>query len=188
MIMLNLKEKYNKEDVPVIVKKFGYKNVNQAPKIEKVVVNVGFGKSAVSKSGDELKKFMMGISNDLATITGQKPSMRQAKKSIAGFKLREGIVIGAKVTIRGKRMYDFLDRLIHIALPRSRDFKGLDNKCFDKKGNMSIGIKEHIIFPEVSAEKLKNIFGFQITVKTTAETKEEGIELLRLLGFPIKHG
>jgi len=188
MIMLNLKEKYNKEAVPAIVKKFGYKNVNQAPKIEKVVVNVGFGKSAVSKSGDELKKFMTGISNDLAAITGQKPSMRQAKKSIAGFKLREGIVIGAKVTIRGKRMYDFLDRLIHIALPRSRDFKGLDNKCFDKKGNMSIGIREHIIFPEVSAEKLKSIFGFQITVKTTAETKEEGVELLRLLGFPIKHG
>ena len=186
MTMLNLKEKHNKEATSAMTERFGYKNLNQVPKIEKVVVNVGFGKDAVNKSGDELKKFMTGISNDLAAITGQKPSMRQAKKSISGFKLREGIVIGAKVTMRGKRMYDFLDRLIHVALPRSRDFRGLDDRCFDKEGNMSIGIKEQIIFPEVSAEKLKNIFGFQITVKTTASTKEEGIELLRLLGFPIK--
>ncbi len=184
--MLNFKEKYNKEVIPAIIEKFGYKNINQAPKVEKVVVNIGFGKDAVSKSGDELRKFMTGISNDLAAITGQKPSMRQAKHSISGFKLREGLIIGAKVTLRGKRMYDFLDRLIHVALPRSRDFRGLEKKCFDKEGNMTIGIKEHIIFPEVSAEKLKNIFGFQITVKTTASTKEEGMELLRLLGFPIK--
>ncbi len=184
--MTNLKEKHIKEAVPALVEKFGYKNVNQAPKIEKVVVNIGFGKEAVSKSGDELRKFMAGIESDLATITGQKPSMRQAKKSVAGFKLREGLVIGAKVTLRGNRMYDFLDRLIHIALPRSRDFRGLDGRCFDRDGNMSIGIKEHIIFPEVSAEKLKNIFGFQVTVKTSASSKEEGMELLRLLGFPIK--
>ena len=188
MTILNFKEKYDKEVIPVIMKKFGYRNVNQVPKIEKVVVNVGFGKEVVSKSGDELRKFIAGISSDLAAITGQKPSMRQARKSISGFKLREGTVIGAKVTIRGKRMYDFLDRLIHIALPRSRDFRGLDSKCLDKEGNMSIGIKEHIIFPEVSAEKLKNIFGFQITVKTSAKTKEEGAELLKLLGFPIKNG
>ncbi len=184
--MTNLKEKHRKEAIPALIEKFGYKNVNQAPKIEKVVVNIGFGKEAVSKSGDELRKFMAGIENDLAAITGQKPSMRQAKKSVSGFKLREGLVIGAKVTLRGKRMYDFLDRLIHIALPRSRDFRGLDGRCFDRDGNMSIGIKEHIIFPEVSAEKLKNIFGFQVTVKTSASSKEEGMELLRLLGFPIK--
>ncbi len=184
--MINLKEKYNKEAVPAITEKFGYKNRNQAPKIEKVVINIGFGRDAVSKSGDELRKLVAGITADLASITGQKPSLRQSRKSISGFKLRQGIDIGAKVTLRGKRMYDFLDRLIHVALPRSRDFRGLNPKNFDNKGNLSIGIKEHIIFPEVSAEKLKNIFGFQITVKTTASTKEEGMELLKLLGFPIK--
>ncbi len=186
--MIALKEKYNKEVIPAMVEKFGYKNVNQTPKIEKVVINVGFGRDATTKSGEELKRLVSGIVDDLSVITGQKPSMRRARKSIAGFKLREGLVIGAKVTLRGPRMYDFLDRLVHIALPRSRDFRGLNDKSFDDKGNMSIGIKEQIIFPEVSVEKLRNIFGFQITVKTTASNREEGIELLRLLGFPIKHG
>lgn len=184
--MINLKEKYNKEAIPAMIEKFGYNNKNQTPKIEKVVVNIGFGNYAVSKSGDELKKFKTGIIRDLGLITGQKPSFREAKKSIAGFKLRKGVVIGAKVTLRGERMFDFLDRMIHIALPRSRDFRGLDYNCFDNQGNMSIGIKEQIIFSEVSAEKLKNIFGFQVVIKTSAKNKEEGMELLRLLGFPIK--
>ena len=173
-----MKEKYNKEVVPALMEKFQYKNKNQAPKIEKVVVNVGFGREAISRGGDDLKKFISGIVEDLSLITGQKPSLRNSKKSIAGFKLRKGIPIGAKVTLRGQRMYDFLDRF--------RDFRGLDTKHFDKDGNFSIGIKEHIIFPEVSAEKMKNIFGFEVTVRIKTNSKEEGIELLRLLGFPIK--
>ncbi|HQB85230.1 MAG: 50S ribosomal protein L5 [Parcubacteria group bacterium ADurb.Bin247] len=181
-----MKEKYNKEVVPALMEKFQYKNKNQAPKIEKVVVNVGFGREAISRGGDDLKKFISGIVEDLSLITGQKPSLRNSKKSIAGFKLRKGIPIGAKVTLRGQRMYDFLDRLVNVALPRSRDFRGLDTKHFDKDGNFSIGIKEHIIFPEVSAEKMKNIFGFEVTVRIKTNSKEEGIELLRLLGFPIK--
>lgn len=181
-----MKEKYNKEVIPVLVEKFEYKNKNQAPKIEKVVVNVGFGREAIARGGDDLKKFISGVLDDLALITGQKPSLRTAKKSIAGFKLRAGVPIGAKVTLRGDRMYDFLDRLVNIALPRSRDFRGLDIKHFDEDGNLSLGVKEHIIFPEVSAEKMKNIFGFEVTVNIKANSKEEGIELLRLLGFPIK--
>ncbi|MGB3988371.1 MAG: 50S ribosomal protein L5 [Minisyncoccales bacterium] len=184
--MTGIKEKYNQEVVSAMMERFGYKNRNQAPKIDKVVINIGFGRDAIAKSGEELRKFISGITDDLAAITGQKPSMRQARKSIAGFKLREGNVIGAKVTLRGERMYDFLDRLIHVALPRSRDFRGLNNKSFDDEGNMSIGIKEQIIFPEVSVDKIRNIFGFQITIRTTASTKEEGVELMRLLGFPIK--
>lgn len=181
-----MKEKYNKEVIPVLVEKFEYKNKNQAPKIEKVVVNVGFGREAIARGGDDLKKFISGVLDDLALITGQRPSLRTAKKSIAGFKLRAGVPIGAKVTLRGDRMYDFLDRLVNIALPRSRDFRGLDIKHFDEDGNLSLGVKEHIIFPEVSAEKMKNIFGFEVTVNIKANSKEEGIELLRLLGFPIK--
>ncbi len=181
-----MKEKYNKEVIPALIEKFKYKNKNQAPKIEKVVVNVGFGREAISRGSDDLKKFIAGLVDDLSLITGQKPSLRNAKKSIAGFKLRAGVPIGAKVTLRGKRMYDFLGRLVGVALPRSRDFRGLDLKHFDKDGNFSLGIKEHIIFPEVSAEKMKNIFGFEVTIRIKANSKEEGIELLRLLGFPIK--
>ncbi len=184
--MINLKEKYKKDVIPEMLKKFEHGNVMAVPGIEKVVINISFGRETVSKSGDELKKFMAAIGNDFSLITGQKPSMRKAKKSISGFKLREGLIVGSKVTLRGKRMYDFLDKLIHVALPRSRDFKGLDLNNFDKAGNLTIGIKEHIIFPEVSADKIKNIFGFQITVTTTTKNKEEGIELLRLLGFPLK--
>jgi len=184
--MVNLKEKYKKTVVSEMVKKFGYDNLMAVPKIEKVVVNIGFGKDSVAKSGDELKKFMAAIEENLAQITGQKPSLRKAKKSISGFKLREGSIVGAKVTLRGKRMNDFVDKLINVALPRSRDFRGIDLKYFDKEGNLTIGIKEHIIFPEVSADRIRNIFGFQITIKTSAKTKEEGIEFLRLLGFPLK--
>lgn len=184
--MTNFKEKYKKEVVPSLMEKFQYKNVMAVPSIEKVVVNIGVGRDAVSRSGDDLKKFMKAIESELALITGQKPSPRKAKKSISGFKLREGIVVGYKVTLRGQRMYDFLDRMIHVALPRSRDFKGLNLSGFDKNGNFSFGIKEHIIFPEVSAEKIRDIFGFEITVKTTASTKEEGMELLKKSGFPLK--
>jgi len=184
--MLRLQEKYQKEVVPAMQEKFGYKNIMAVPKIEKVVINTGFGRLISAKTSEEQKKIYTAISDDLTLICAQRLVLTKAKKSIAGFKTREGMFIGAMVTLRGKKMQDFLDRVIHIALPRSRDFRGIEMKSFDKKGNLTIPIKEHIIFPEVSPEKAKAIFGFEITVVTTAKTREEGIKLLRLLGFPIK--
>lgn len=175
-----LQEKYKKEVVPRLIEKFGYKNVMAVPKIDKVVVNVGFGKQA--KEGNVEEK----ITNGLATITGQKPVLNKARLSIAGFKLREGQIIGSKVTLRSDRMYDFIDRLISVALPRSRDFRGLNPKSIDPKGNLSIGIKESNIFPEVEYESLRDVFGLEVTVKTTANTPEEGEELLRAMGFPLQ--
>jgi large subunit ribosomal protein L5 len=185
--MLRLKDKYKKEVVPHMMEKFGYKNEMAVPKIEKVVVNTGFGRLISGKSGDEAKKIYQGILDDLSLICGQRPQIRVAKKSISGFKLRQGQPVGAKVTLRGKRMYDFLERLIHIGLPRSRDFKGIEKESFDQKGNLTIGIKEQIVFPEIMPEKAKTIFGFEITVVTTAKRRQESIEFLRLLGFPIKN-
>ena len=184
--MIHLKEKYKKEAVPKMKEKFGYKNDMAVPRIEKVVVNIGIGRQVAGKTSEERKKAYGSTMEDLALIAGQKPVLRNAKKSISGFKTRRGMPIGEMCTLRGKKMYDFLERLIHIGLPRSRDFKGIDPKSFDEKGNLTVGIKEHIAFPEVSPEKAKQIFGFEITVATTAKTKEEGLELLRLLGFPIK--
>ncbi|MBZ9578421.1 50S ribosomal protein L5 [Patescibacteria group bacterium] len=183
---MRLPEKYKKEVIPAMQKKFGYPNIMAVPKIEKVMVNTGFGRLITGKTSDEQKKIYEAILNDLVLITGQKPVLTRAKKSISGFKIRQGMPVGAQGTLRGKRMFDFLERLIHIALPRSRDFRGIDPKSFDREGNLTIAIKEHIAFPEISPEKVKNIFGFEITVVTTAKNKEEGIELLRLLGFPIK--
>ncbi len=184
--MIGLKEKYNKEAVPIMMEKFGYRNPIIVPKIEKVIINTGFGKLILGKTNEEQKKIQEAILNDLAFISGQKPVLTMAKKSIAGFKTRKGLAIGAKVTLRKKKMNDFLERLINISLPRSRDFRGIGTESFDPKGNLTIGVKEHIYFPEISPEKVKNIFGFEITVVTTAKTKEEGMELLKLLGFPIK--
>jgi large subunit ribosomal protein L5 len=184
--MAYLSEKYKKEVIPAMMKKFGYKSKMAVPKIKKVVVNTGFGRMIAGKTPDEQRKTHAFILEDLNLICGQKPILTVAKKSIASFKIREGQEVGAVVTLRKIKMYDFLERLIQITLPRSRDFQGLDKKCFDKAGNMAIGIKEHIIFPEVSPEKSKNIFGLQIIVATTANNKEEGAELLRLMGFPIK--
>lgn len=184
--MLNIPRvliKYRKEAMPAMQAKFGYKNVMAIPKIEKVIVNVGYGRKAIAKETKAIEK----IEQDIIKITGQKPSVRQAKKSISGFKLRQGLSVGIMVTLRGRRMYDFIDRLISVALPRSRDFHGLDTKAFDQYGNLNIGIKEQTIFPEVSYESLKDIFSLEATIVTTAKSKEEGIELLRLLGFPIKH-
>ncbi len=183
--MKSLKEKYNKEVIPGMIKDLDYKSSMAVPKIEKTVINVGFGKDISAKGSAEQKKFIKDVTDDLSLICGQKPSLTKAKKSISGFKLREGMPIGLRLTLRKKRMYDFLERLIHIGLPLSRDFKGLNQKSFDKQGNLTIGIKEQLVFPEASAEKLKNIFGFEITVKTTARNKEEGVELLRRLGFPL---
>lgn len=155
------------------------------PRIMKVTLNTGFGRIAASKSPEEQKKIAQDIAYDLSLLAGQKAQATTAKKSIASFKSRKGMPIGAKVTLRGQRMYDFLDRLIHIVLPRSRDFQGLDAKSLDKKGNMSIGIKEHIFFPEISPEKVKHMIGLEITVTTSAKKREEGMELLKMLGFPI---
>ncbi len=181
-----LSEKYNQEAIPEMMKKFGYKNKMAVPKIEKVIVNTGFGRQVASKTSEEQKKIVDFMMEDLGFVCGQKAIKTYAKRSIASFKTREGMVIGAKVTLRGKKMTDFLERLIHIALPRSRDFKGISAKSIDERGNLTIGIGEHIVFPEILPEKAKNIFGLEITVVTTAKTHEEGLELLKLLGFPIK--
>ena len=181
-----LKEKYQKQVVPAMMKKFGYKNPMAVPAIKKVVINSSFGKEAVGKTGGEREKLQNLITQDLSLIAGQATTLVKSKKSIAGFKLREGLEIAAVVTLRKDRMWDFLERLIQLSLPRSRDFKGLDTKSIDKGGNLSIGFKEHIMFPEIFTEKEKTIFGLQITVVTNAKSKEEGLELFKLLGFPMK--
>lgn len=180
--MPRLLDKYRKQVIPEMMKRFDYRNVMAVPKIEKAVVNVGAG-----RVGGE-PKFKERIEKDIALITGQKPSYRSARKSISGFKVRQGTIVGFVSTLRGKRMYDFLDRFISVALPRSRDFRGLETKSFDQKGNLNVGVREQIIFPEVVYESSKDIFPFQVTVTTTAKTKEEGVELLKLMGFPIKNG
>lgn len=174
--------KYRQDVVPAMQGKFNYKNVMAVPKVQKVVLNVGVGRPAVAKE----TKFIEKVEKELTKISGQKPAVRKAKKSISGFKVRQGLDIGMIVTLRGKRMYDFIDRLISTALPRMRDFRGINARSFDQHGNLNIGIKEHNIFPESTYESLKDIFGLQITITTTAKSKEEGIELLRLMGFPIK--
>jgi len=184
--MLRLKEKYQKEVTPQMQKKFGYVNKMAVPRIEKVALNTGFGRQISGKTSSEQEKIYTAILKDISLITGQQPVLTRAKKSISGFKIREGMPVGARVTFRGKRMYDFLERLIHIVLPRSRDFQGIDSRSLDKGGNLTIAIREHIVFPEIQPEKVKNIFGLEITVVTTAKNKEESLELLKLLGFPIK--
>ncbi len=156
------------------------------PKIDKVVVNTSFGRLISGKTSGEKKKNIDNILEDLALITGQRPIVTGARKSISGFKIRKGFPVGAVVTLRKKVMFDFLDRLVHIVLPRSRDFQGIELSSFDKQGNLTIAIKEHIAFPEVSLEKTKDILGLEITVVTTAKNRDEGIGLLKLLGFPIK--
>ncbi|MCD6410678.1 50S ribosomal protein L5 [bacterium] len=184
--MDQLKEKFEKIVIPKMMERFGYKNEMAVPRIEKVVINTGFGRLVSGLTKQEREKISQEIARDLSLISGQKPLFTKARKSIAGFKVRKGMVIGAKVTLRGKRMYDFLERLIYIALPRTRDFRGIDPGSIDKKGNLTIGIKEHIVFPEVSSENVKRIFGFELTVVTNAKTREEAEELYRLLGFPLK--
>jgi len=184
--MEKLKTKYEKIAVLEMMKKFGYKNRMAVPSIKKVVLNSSFGKAAVGKTGAEREKLQNFISQDLALIAGQKPNLVKSRKSIAGFKLREGLEIAAVVTLRKGRMWDFLERLIYLSLPRSRDFKGINPKSVDERGNMSIGFKEHIMFPEIFTEKEKTIFGLEVTVVTNAKSREEGLELFKLLGFPIK--
>ena len=178
--MSRLKDTYKKEVVPALVKKYGYKNVHQIPKIEKVVVNC-VTKDAVSNS-----KVVDSIVTDLAAITGQKPVIARAKTSIASFKVRQGMPLGASVTLRGEKMYEFLDRLISISLPRVRDFRGVSSKGFDGKGNYTLGLKEQIIFPEINYDKIDKVRGMGISIVTTATNNEEGRELLTLLGVPFK--
>ena len=185
-VMDKLQQKYSKEVIPQMMQKFGYKNPMAVPKIEKVTINSSFGKEVGGKTSGEREKIQNTIVNDLSLITGQKPKLIKSKKSIAGFKLRQGIEIAAVVTLRKVRMWDFLERLIFLSLPRSRDFKGISPKSLDKKGNLNIGFREHINFPEIFTEKEKTIFGFQVTVSTNANNHEEGLELFKLMGFPIK--
>lgn len=183
---MKLLDKYNKEVMPSMMKSFGYSSSMAAPKIKKIVINCGFGKMVVGKSAGEREKVEEYISQSVAAITGQKPSLNKAKKSIAAFKLREGMAVGASCTLRKKRMYDFLEKLIWIVLPRSRDFRGVDQKSVTNQGDITIGFKEYVPFPELKVEKEKGIFGLEVTISTTAKTKDEGVELLRLLGFPFK--
>ncbi|WP_457568677.1 50S ribosomal protein L5 [Desulfurobacterium sp.] len=175
-----LKEKYKKEIIPALKKKFNYKNIMEIPKIEKIVVNMGVGEAVQNI------KALENAMRDLELITGQKPSVRRAKRSEAGFKLRQGMPIGAKVTLRGDRMYDFLDRLISIALPRVRDFKGLSPRSFDGRGNYNFGLTEQVVFPEIDYDKVDAIRGMNITIVTTAKTDEEAKALLEAFGFPFR--
>ena len=186
-MFISLKEKYNKTAVPLMMEKFNFSNITAVPKIKKVVINVGIGKMVISsKSSDEQKKLLNSVVDNLSKIAGQKAVLIKAKKSISSFKLREGMFVGCKVILRGSKMYAFLDRLINVALPRVRDFRGIDLKSFDEKGNLTIAIREQTIFPEILPEEAKVIFGFEATIVMTADTKEQGIELARALGFPLK--
>jgi large subunit ribosomal protein L5 len=184
--MLNLKDKYQKEVILKMKEKFGYKGVMAVPKIEKVVINTGYGRRVSEKTKDEQRKIIDSILEDISLICGQRAIKTLAKKSISSFKIRQGMPIGAKATLRKGKMNDFLERLIHVVFPRTRDFKGIPLKSFDDQGNLTLAIKEHITFPEVSPEKVRNIFGLEVTISTTAKKKEEAIELFKLLGFPIK--
>jgi large subunit ribosomal protein L5 len=176
--MVRLKQKYQDEVLPAMMKEFGYKNSMQVPRLEKITVNVGLGEAT-----QNIKALDTAVAEVIA-ITGQKPVVTRAKKSIANFKLREGVPIGCMVTLRQDRMYEFLDRLIHVALPRVRDFKGVSDRSFDGRGNYSLGLREQIIFPEIQADKVEKTRGMTVSFVTTAKTDNEGRTLLRLLGMP----
>ncbi len=178
--MKTLLEKYRKDVIPAMQAKFGYKNVMSVPKVVKTVLNIGVGKYLKDD------KMLANIEKDLALLSGQKPVPTFAKNSISGFKIRAGMKIGYKVTLRGKRMYDFISRLISIAFPRTKDFRGIDLKSFDQKNSLNLGILEHSVFPEIHYESLKDVFSFEITVVTDSSKRKETIELLKLMGFPIK--
>ena len=176
--MTGLKDKYLNEIVPAMKTKFNYKSIMEVPKLEKVILNMGVGE------GKENAKALDSAVNDMTLIAGQKPVVIKAKKSVAAFKLREGMSIGCKVTLRGKRMYDFADKLLNVALPRVRDFRGVPVNSFDGRGNYSMGVKEQLIFPEIEYDKVEKIRGMDITFVTTAKTDEEAKELLKLMGMP----
>jgi large subunit ribosomal protein L5 len=176
--MARLKDKYTNEVVPAMMEKFGYKNIMEIPKLEKIVVNMGIGDSK-----DNPKALEVAV-KELTTITGQKPVITKAKKSVSNFKIREGMSIGAKITLRGEKMYFFADKLINIALPRVRDFRGVSINAFDGRGNYALGIKEQLIFPEIEYDKVEKVRGMDIVFVTTAKTDEECRELLKLMGMP----
>lgn len=176
--MSRMREKYKNEIIPALMEKFNYKSIMQVPKLDKIVVNMGVG------DAKENPKAIDSAANDLAVITGQRPIINKAKKSVAAFKLRQGMNIGCKVTLRGDRMYEFLDKLFNVALPRVRDFRGISPNAFDGRGNYSLGIKEQLIFPEINYDKIDKVRGMDIIFVTTAKTDEEAKELLTLLGGP----
>ena len=177
---MNLKEQYNTEVVKSLVEQFGYTSVMQAPKVDKIVVNMGVGE-AINNS-----RFLDDAVAELTQITGQKPIITKAKKSIANFKLRDGMPIGCKVTLRGEKMYDFLEKLIKVALPRVRDFRGVSSSAFDGRGNYTFGIREQLIFPEIDFDKVNKVRGMDITIVTTAQSDQEGHALLKALGMPFQ--
>jgi large subunit ribosomal protein L5 len=176
-----LRNKYKDEIVPQLMKDFGFKNIMQVPKLERIVVNMGLGEAVQNA------KLIESAAEELKAITGRKPVITRAKKSIASFKLREGMPIGVMVTLRGEQMYDFLDRLVSLALPRTRDFKGISPKAFDGRGNYTLGIREQIVFPEINYDKIDRIKGMNVTLVTTAETDEQGRALLKSLGMPFRN-
>ena len=178
MTMARLRSKYQQDVVPAMMKEFGYKNSMQVPRLEKITLNVGVGETTQNA------KAMDSVVTELTAIAGQKPVVTKAKKAIANFKLREGVPIGCMVTLRRDHMFEFLDRLITVALPRVRDFKGISERAFDGRGNYSLGLREQIIFPEIHADKVEKTRGMTITITTTAKTDEEGRVLLRLMGMP----
>ena len=177
--MARLKATYNEQVVPALVEKFQYKSIMQAPKIEKIIINMGVGEAK------ENQKFLDNAVEELTIIAGQKPVVTKARKSISNFKLREGMAVGCKVTLRGEHMYEFFDKLVNIALPRVRDFRGVSKTAFDGRGNYALGIKEQLIFPEINYDKIDKIRGMDIIITTTANTDEEARELLKLMGMPI---
>jgi len=178
--MARLKDKYVSEIRPSLMKSAGYKNINEVPRLEKIIINIGVGEAL-----QDPKKLDSAVS-DIAAITGQRPVIRRARKSISNFKLRSGMAIGCSVTLRAERMYEFLDRLINVAIPRIRDFRGIPSKSFDGRGNYTFGVTEQIIFPEIEYDKIDKIRGMNITMVTTAKTDKEGFELLLALGMPFK--
>lgn len=177
---MNLREKYKNEIIPKMIEKFGYQNRMQVPRIVKVVVNSGVGKNAKDKN------FVDGVADSIARISGQKPIQTKAKQSISAFKTRKGMIVGVAATLRGKRMYDFLEKLVNITFPRIRDFRGISEKNVDAKGNLSVGFKEHIAFPEIQSDAVENMHGLQVCVATTAKTRDEGLALFKLMGFSFK--
>jgi large subunit ribosomal protein L5 len=177
---LGMRERYEKEAVPALMKDFGYKNRNQVPRLEKIVVNMGLGEALTNN------KLMESAQSQLAAIAGQKPVVTKSRKSIANFKLREGQSIGVMVTLRATRMYEFMDRLIGVALPRVRDFKGVASKAFDGRGNYTLGIREQIIFPEINYDEIEKVKGMNVTIVTTAKSDEEGRALLKYMGMPFR--
>jgi len=177
---MRLKDKYKKEITPALQKEFGYKNSQLVPRLEKVVLNVGFGHHSKEK------EFMESVARGLTTLSGQKAVFTKAKKSISAFKIREGMTIGTKVTLRGDRMYDFVEKLVNIVFPRVRDFRGISEKAVDKTGNLTVGLREFVSFPEIHLEDVDNMFGLEVCLVTNAKNRAEGLELFRQIGFPFK--